>query len=181
MKMKTTTKLLTALAIAAASFGAQAAADSYLYWMAGDTIKNQFTGKTIDYSYVKVNFGGTVSDANFNSGAVTGGDWLTPYYGGEPIGDGRMSAAGAKAGGTYWGVFDYSNATTPFVFELFNAQNEVVGWYSTAIGSQFITSASSQTGSTGSAFTLTSVVPEPTSGLLMLLGVAGLALRRKRA
>ena len=32
-----------------------------------------------------------------------------------------------------------------------------------------------------SAWTATSAVPEPTSGLLLLLGVAGLALKRKRA
>ena len=33
----------------------------------------------------------------------------------------------------------------------------------------------------GSAGTWTAAVPEPTSGLLMLLGMAGLALKRKRA
>lgn len=35
--------------------------------------------------------------------------------------------------------------------------------------------------SSQSTWTATSAVPEPTSGLLMLLGVAGLALRRRRA
>ena len=34
---------------------------------------------------------------------------------------------------------------------------------------------------TSSAFTYAEAVPEPTSGLLLLLGVAGLALKRKRA
>lgn len=34
---------------------------------------------------------------------------------------------------------------------------------------------------TSSAYTTSQMVPEPTSGLLMLLGMAGLALRRRRA
>ena len=62
-----TLKFMSMLAAAVAAGASQADVDSYLYWMAGDTIKNQFTGKTIDYSYVKVNFGGTVSDANFTN------------------------------------------------------------------------------------------------------------------
>ena len=179
--MKITTKLLGALVIAAASFGARAA-DSYLYWMADNTIKNQLTGEAVDYTYVRVNFGGTVADADFNSGKVTGGTWLTPYYGGAAIGtaDAGMDAEGVKNGGTYWGVFDYNSSST-FLFELFNEEDDVVGWLSTPIGIDFIATSSSQTGSTASAYTLSQVVPEPTSGLLMLFGLAGLALRRKRA
>ena len=37
------------------------------------------------------------------------------------------------------------------------------------------------TNATASAYTTSQMVPEPTSGLLMLLGMAGLALRRRRA
>ena len=32
-----------------------------------------------------------------------------------------------------------------------------------------------------SAFVVSQVIPEPTSGLLMLFGLAGLALRRRKA
>ena len=47
-------------------------------------------------------------------------------------------------------------------------------------GEIITSSAASMTASTASSATWTAV-PEPTSGLLMLLGIAGLALRRKRS
>ena len=48
------------------------------------------------------------------------------------------------------------------------------------LGTQWASTTSGKSSTIGS-WTATAAVPEPTSGLLMLLGFAGLALRRKRA
>ena len=91
-----------------------------------------------------------------------------------------ISADDAKQGGSYWGAFEY-DASKPFVFELLGSDaSTIVGYLSTTwVPSSAIASGTNPSGAT--PFMLTSVVPEPTSGLLMLLGVAGLALKRKRA
>ena len=74
---------------------------------------------------------------------------------------------GAVANGSkYWVVNDYSIPDT-YVYEPPNTPSATA------------TIALSTQGTAGSG-TFTAV-PEPTSGLLMLLGVAGLALRRRRA
>ena len=54
------------------------------------------------------------------------------------------------------------------------------GSRTTAKAVQTLSNLASKVGGTGAAMAWTAV-PEPTSGLLMLLGVAGLALKRKRA
>ena len=60
-----------------------------------------------------------------------------------------------------------------------------VGNNEVAFGSQNAYSAAFKDATAGYSgagwYSVTSAVPEPTSGLLMLLGVAGLALRRRRA
>lgn len=177
--MKLTTKILASLAISCAAFAAQAAADSYLYWMAGDTIYNQFTKQAVDYSYIRVNYGGAVD--KFEATDIQGGSWLAPSYSPSSGSSGAMiSAADAKQGGSYWGAFEYV-ASKPFVFELLGSDaSTIVGYLSTTlVPSSAIASGTNPSGAT--PYMLTSVVPEPTSGLLMLLGVAGLALKRKRA
>ena len=68
-------------------------------------------------------------------------------------------------GSKYWVVNDYSIPAAN-VYEL------------PAIGTRATIDLSSQGTAGSGTFT---AVPEPTSGLLMLLGVAGLALRRRRA
>lgn len=51
---------------------------------------------------------------------------------------------------------------------------------SSNLGTQWVSTTAGKSSAIG-AWTATASVPEPTSGLLMLLGFAGLALRRKRA
>ena len=112
-------------------------------------------------------------------------------------GDGQLMNAGAVgqtqtvlqgAGSTFsWGAYDFRTAN--FFVELLNeggtafAQSDQVG-YSTLLNGGYIAKQgagmSSPTTATYFSFSGYSAVPEPTGGLLTLLGIAGLALRRKR-
>ena len=96
------------------------------------------------------------------------------------------SATTATAIGT---IVPEANPTTVYGAVLFVLEDETTGaakWYMENSGSkesaaavQTLNNLASKVGGTGDA-TKWSPVPEPTSGLLMLLGMAGLALRRKR-
>ena len=101
----------------------------------------------------------------FEWGAASG-DKITGYYAATMIKDGinylfisenETSTAGSTAGAA-WATFKPEDASYENVFEYGStfAENGT-GWY--ALNN----------------------VPEPTSGLLLLIGVAGLALRRRRA
>lgn len=74
----------------------------------------------------------------------------------------------------YFVVFNDSNAASATEYAMVSALNQE---YSSLDGNYSV----SGTFSSSTAWASTSAVPEPTSGLLMLLGVAGLALRRRRA
>ena len=73
----------------------------------------------------------------------------------------------------YFVVFNNADASQATEYALVSAPNTA---YS-GVDTKFKTSASFS----GASWNTISAVPEPTSGLLLLLGVAGLALRRKRA
>ncbi len=98
------------------------------------------------------------------------------------VGSGSTSSTGV--GSSLFGgpiaatVTDANWAENNFIFELYNGQNEMV-YYTTAAGSDLaqFTDWSSMKVYTVSNFT---AVPEPTSGLLLMVGVGLLALRRRR-
>ena len=133
------------------------------YFMDGSTY-SAFSALTADkvaeyaagnYTYtantVKAARGGAVS-ASGSNGNYTAGDEVSAYIV-------LFNAADATAA-DYYAVTSVMNTTVPSVGSTFsmayNFETATSGWQTTA-------------------------VPEPTSGLLMLLGMAGLALRRRRA
>ena len=166
-------KKYIALVAAVVSFGAFA--DSYLYWLVSDSITrdgSEFTG----YDTARVG----VMDA---SGKLAGyltiyGENATPNYG-DSIG---MTPGNNSPFYASLGSFGESYS---FYIELFNDSTSVgrsdeILKYADALAyvTSFGTSTPAQAWNVGS-FT-TQAIPEPSSALLMLLGCAGLALKRKK-
>jgi len=153
-------KKLMLMLFAVAAFATVKAEDSYLYWMISGTEVPAFSYATL---YVDQGGGNVV--------ALTG-----PLTG---VGDGETQTS---LSARYTAISPASSGYSYYV-ELLNAdmettyQSELFG-YTQFAGSVYTPPASpAQTAYAVSSF---SAVPEPTSGLMMLLGVALLGLKRKR-
>lgn len=169
-------KKCIALVVASLSFGAFA--DSYLYWFVGDSVSVDRNENFTGYSTAKV---GVVDSSGTSKG------YLNLF-----VSDGD-STVGASIGMTpgdnspyFANLGSYGKEGYSFYIELFNDAQESVGRsndflkYADALA--YITSFGTSTPSnpwTVTNFT-TQAVPEPNSALLILLGCAGLALKRKK-
>lgn len=167
-------KKLIALIALASAFGVRA--DSYLYWMVGNSVSMDGKAGFSDYSYAKVGVW------NKESGKHEG---YLSLFGEDQSSLGGFS--GEKGSSFYANLANYGKDGYSFYIELFNDQNVSTGRsedilkYSDALA--FATSFGTGTPKfdpwAPTAFT-TAAVPEPSSALLMLLGCAGLALKRKK-
>lgn len=152
------------------SMVALADADSYLYWM---------ITTSDDYAYAKIRAANDPDTQTSN--------YLNIYNVGlgsigESITKGQVADEAAYGDGLYAGMVDSANLPASFIVELFNAQDKFI--------SQSVISSSAVAdylyrGGTGippSSFVAASsfAIPEPSSGLLMLVGCAVLGLRRRR-
>lgn len=161
-------KLLTiaALILAFAGF----AEDQYLYWMiSNDATLPDSTPLTGDY-YAKISADG-------------GQSWLNLYsdIGGTPLTTGGGQALEFTAGDSgyaFAGLID--SASTSFLVELYQ-DSVAVGRAQISPAAEYFTQGG-MSNPLAAPFAVSSfaAVPEPTSGLLLLLGVAGLALRRRK-
>ena len=180
LKMKRT---MIALVVAAAAFAAPSAFAGYIYAMVQDA--HYADGTRVDFDYAKVKATG--------GSAVEGGDYLyffTPdssaslgqEYASDAThrnySDGACETETDYAQGFYVG-YDADKYYTTFLFELW-LNSDVVGTASFGT-SELLDSLVSDSGRGGAkaAVVSTVVIPEPTSALLMLLGVAALVLRRR--
>lgn len=153
-------------AFVALSFVVSARAD-LLYWMVDDTkLSDSFKG----YSYAGVAVAGTedhliITDEN-----------------GAPLGGWKVKSSAFDGEGQFADFGSYG-AGSSYLIELFNEGNDCIGVSQTLTYDQLApyigkggVGKDALTPWNGGAFT----VPEPTSGLLTLCGLALLALRRKR-
>ena len=169
-------KLLTAMALACAAMVASAE-DNFLYWMVD-------VGDSTDYAFKYATI--KAKDA---SGKESDYLWLYGQESADKIGQ-RLYASNdagtTTGGGAFAGVGDYVGSK--FLFELWtdgetaDSPNRVgwTGWIDYDTSAKNIFAAGDMSGSSPFTVGQTMLVPEPTGGLLTLLGLAVLALRRKQ-
>ena len=164
--------------VAVAMFCGSAAAD-YLYSMVKDAYY-YFNGKSADFDYLKVKGDGNELDFY----GVDEND--SPSLLGSTIysdpNDRNSSYEAQKDAGFY--VYDPTSSYQTFLFEMFNTGSEErVAWQefsrNTLLAQGNIYDSTSDH-SGYNPLVVSSVVPEPTSGLLSLFGLAALALRRRK-
>ena len=168
-------KFMAMFAAAVAVGASFAGVDSYLYYMLdssgvkyNEVAGSALSGKDVPIdkdSYAKVSTDGGQSYLTLYSaqGGSTGTEILSPEQTG-------------RAG------FSSTPSFTSFLIEVYDGNSgNRLGWTTLAYDkeSEFIYDTPTKP-STTSVFHITSLIPEPTSGLLFLLGAAGLALRRRR-
>ena len=168
-------RILSVLVTLAAAHAARA---EYLYWMI-DGNNLALEGEPFgDYAYARVKDLQTgtylsVYDASGSKTSATAVNKVTAISG--PMVWGDFEADNSSS------VSTFSSSEKSILFELYNSDRDVVAWQSVSLA-ELITKRYIGD-SLNPAFTpymLTAVVPEPTGGVLVLLGAAMLALRRRR-
>ena len=173
--MKTLMKFSAVVAVAMVC--GSAAAD-YLYSMVKDAYY-YFNGESADFDYLKVKGDGNELDfyGVGESDPVSLGSQISSDS------SDRNSSYGAKDDAGFY-VYDPTSSYQTFLFEMFNTgSDERVAWQefsrdTLVAQGNIYDSMSDHSGY--NALVVSSVVPEPTSGLLSLFGLAALALRRRK-
>jgi hypothetical protein len=148
-----------------------AARADYLYWMIASDSELEMEGESFsNYAFARVQ-------------DVKTGTWLSVY---DASGSKTSATAADKAtmtsGAMLWGDFDTALADQrSFLFELYSDTREVVAWQTVTLS--YLMEQNNIGTKLDPAlvpYVLTSVIPEPTGGMLVLLGTVMLALRRRR-
>ena len=170
-----TIKFIAMFAASVAVGASFADVDSYLYYMLDSSLTySALAGESLAGKSVPVVAGETYAKVS-----TDGGDNYLTLYGTGGTGGADEVLLGSKG----YAGFSNTPSFTTFLFEVYDDYGEKLGWttlsYNKAVESGFIYTDPENKGNT-SIFHVSQLVPEPTSGLLFLLGAAGLALRRRR-
>ena len=163
----------------AASIGWGSSAETFLVDSAGNMATTD-----LGYNYVLVCLGATEDYANAKiRGSAGEFTYDTEYGEWNFISGGYDLVKGTDVSGQWYAIMAEDKTTGDLAKLVYtsgdNAGNAIETYQLTWNGESYDTPAGFEVGFNGN-FKVESV-PEPTSGLLLLLGVAGLALRRRRA
>ena len=174
-------KLLIAFAIVASACFARAAAVDWMVCIGDDSLAGMnwyvLNGAYSDQLSTLLTNGNTsgfesalstIGSANYVTGQFVAGDYGTAL---DTMADaaGSLSVLIVDSALTADSTFYYAEGSTAgYTYEAPNPSPASMEWITTAAFTESTIGSSE-------------VVPEPTSGLLMLLGLAGLALKRKKA
>ena len=186
-------KRLFLMVCAVSALTALAAEDSYLYWMVGDdAVVNDAQGEKVDFSWSMM----TAKVVAYDSSTWPSGGSVVPlslYAQNQqtgalsPVADNVVTLTGDNS--PYY-AFIGSGVQAPvwsYFIELYNdgkffARSEKGLDYMTAVSGDYLRGSDLKPGEglwSVSQFT-TTAAPEPNSALLMLIGCAALALRRRK-
>ena len=161
--------LMAVVAVAAAT-----ARSSVLYWQIQNAT-DEARGTPIAWDYVTITAGDSEDPLYYYSGSVKTGyqEWWSSET--DPT---------STDGAAFFGDFD--DSVTSFSLQLCDADGNTIGWQTydrSAVQEHIFSSiaAAFSGGANATPATFSNVIPEPSSGLLMIFGLAALALRRRRA
>lgn len=163
-------KIIIMSAVTALALGAQAAS-SYLYWMLDEPTEMEF-------AYARV--------LGMSEGGETSYLTIAEPGGGENgmVFNQNVPELGYALGGQYYSLIPEGTGWKNFYVELYSWENAVVGVSQSAayadLVEKFVYSDMSTSG-IRSPYHFTAAIPEPSCGLLFLLGVGLLALRRRQS
>ena len=165
------------VAVAAVALMAFTASARYLYCMI-ENANNIYNGEAIQFDFATVSIDGGASYLYFSVPNNQGASGQQLIY--------SDASKVSTATGAYAMFDDDTPEYTTFLFELFtssDSKDSRVAWQQYSLSSLMAANAIGSATDTSeiTLFKVSQVIPEPTSGILLLLGMAGLALRRRRA
>lgn len=163
-------KIIIMSAVTALALGAQAAS-SYLYWMLDEPTEMEF-------AYARVLGVSECGETSYLTIAEPGGGENGMVF------NQNVPELGYALGGQYYSLIPEGTGWKNFYVELYSWENAVVGVSQSAayadLVKKFVYSDMSTSG-TRNPYLFTAAVPEPSGGLLFVLGIGLVALRRKKS
>ena len=162
--------LKIAIILASSAFAVHTVSADVMYFMVGNPMKYN-NGEEVAYTFatVSTDYGTTDYRELFGGGAT------------ESLGSALMADSTDPVYADIGSGYSQDNVILFELWSTANGETEKVGYKRyliSELGANIISDMSMMSGAT--PLVVNGVAPEPTSGLLVLLGFAGLALRRKR-